>query len=147
MLVETFLPTPQDWDDVRVRMEVLVQRILVENIPALSSVKHRVEAHIKHQFSEEMTKKSTVINIGAIDANPASTAGVIEVMEKLHEYVPSVNGKLHKIICNGDQLSVERMMHAKPSRVWGCREADRLEGLIETAQEFHKEGIMLDVRM
>ena len=49
-------------------MFVLVQIILVENIPSLSSVKHRVEAHIKQLFSEEMTKKW--------DANSASTARV-----------------------------------------------------------------------
>ena len=92
-----------------------------------------------------MGTKSTVINIGAIDANPASTPGVIEVMEKLHEYVPKVEGGLHKLVCNGDQLSVERMTHAKKARCNGRTEEDRLQGLVETPQEFHKEGLMLQV--
>ncbi len=71
----SFLPTQQDWDDVRVRMEVIVQRVLVQIVPWLKSLRHRVSDHIEHEYSNDMAVRSNVVNIGAIDANPASTAG------------------------------------------------------------------------
>lgn len=143
----TFLPSPKDWDDVRKRMEVIVQRILVDNIPALQEVKATVIQHIAHDHSAEMTERSVIINLGAIDANPASTAGVIDVMTHLHQYVPAgaQEQSVRKVICNGDQLSVERMTHSKRGRIRGPGPRQRLEGLVETPQEFHKEGIMLQV--
>ena len=75
-----------------------------------------------------------------MEANPASTEGVIKIMMHLHKYVPTKENKLHTIPCNGDQLSVERMKSAKK-----CRLPDMLQGLLETPQEFHKEGVTLQV--
>ena len=88
---------------------------------------------------------SVIINLGAIHADPSSTAGTIDIMEHLHHYVPSVNEQIHKLICNGDQMSVERMTHAKRGRIRGIGETQRLGGLVEAPGEFHKEGIMLKV--
>ena len=34
-----FLPSPSDWDDAKHRMEILVQRIVVEHIPALKNIR------------------------------------------------------------------------------------------------------------
>ena len=104
-----------------------------------------MQQHIRHEFSDAMEEKSTIVNLGAVDANPATTIGVIQVMENLQNYVPVNDDKLHRIVCNGDQLSMERMTHARHSRVRGESQADRLEGLIETPQEFHKEGLMAQV--
>ena len=81
-----------------------------------------------------------------MEANPASTEGVIQIMAHLHKYVPTRGDRLHTIPCNGDQLSVERMGHAKKSRLPGATPSDMFAGLVETPQEFHKEGIMMQVR-
>ncbi len=85
---------------------IMVQRILVKHVPALASLKLKVVQHVQHRNSAEMAEESCVITIGAIDADPASTAGVITIMEELHHYVPANGAKCSPIICNGDQLSV-----------------------------------------
>ena len=140
-----YLPSLSDWDDAKDRMEILVQRTLVQHVPALQHIKNRVQQHIPHEYSDEMEEKSYIVNLGAVDANPSTTIGVIEVLQMLHQYVPTNDQKLHRIICNGDQLSMERRTHAKHSRIRGESMEDRLEGVIETPQEFHKEGLMAQV--
>ena len=144
---DTFLPGPDDWDAVRTRMEVIVQRILVKHITSLQELSHRVVRHIPHAETEAMCSKSTVVNLGVIEANPASTPGVISILHHLQQYVPfKDDGSLvRNLVCNGDQLSVERMTHAKRARVRGPTPQARLEGFVETPQEFHREGLMMQV--
>ena len=129
------------------RMEVIVQRILVKHITALQELSHRVVGHIPHAESEAMSTKSTVVNLGVIEANPASTPGVIEILNHLQQYVPFEDdgSVVRNIVCNGDQLSVERMTHAKRARIRGPSAKARLEGFVETPQEFHREGLMMQV--
>ena len=66
-------------------------------------------------------------------------------MEHLYQYVPIVNEKDQPILCSGDGLSVERMVHAHMSRTNGREHEHRLDGLVECPQEFHKEIILLQV--
>jgi len=84
-------------------------------------------------------------NIGVIDANPSSTAGVIEIMSQLHQYVPQKAQQLRVIPTHGDCMAVERMVDAKRARACDTTPANRLEGLEPTPQEFHHRGLMLQV--
>ena len=106
-------------------MVTIVERIVVEHVPALTGMTS--ETHLSHEHSVHMEEKSNVINLGSIDSNPSTTAGEIDVMDTRHKYVPKVGDKLHKLICNSDQMSVERMEHAKCGRIRGETEEDRLE--------------------
>jgi len=86
------------------------------------------------------------VNIGIIDANPSSTAGVIDVMCRLHEYVPQLHdGTLITVPTHGDCGAVERMVDAKRARVADLTSSDRLEGLEPVPQEFHHRGLMIQV--
>ena len=67
-------------------------------------------------------------------------------MEHLHSYVPQPNGEVLPILCSGDGLSIERMVHAKRARANGEIKRSQLQGLVETPQEFHKEILLLQVR-
>ena len=117
----------------------------MNNMVAVSELAKHVEWHIPHPHSQEMAQKTHVVNLGVVEANPASTAGVIDILTHLHRYVPVVENGIHVLPCNGDQLSVERMTHAKRARIRGHSQEFRLEGLLEAPQEFHKEGILLQV--
>ncbi len=142
-----FLPTHKDWEMLKYREVVLVQRILTAQIPALQELKGQVLSHIPHAHSDDMAKKSHVINLGTVEANPASTAGVIDIMNHLNAYVPcsSDGSHIHQLPVNGDQLSVERMTHAKRARALAGSQFDQFAGFVESPQEFHKEGILLQV--
>ena len=85
------------------------------------------------------------VNLGVIEANPASTPGAITIMEHLHTFVPSDNRGIHPIHCYGGGMSVERMVDAKGARAGGETSMNRLEKLIQCSQEFHKRGLLLKV--
>ena len=68
-------------------------------------------------------------------------------MGHLMRYVPVVGDKVLPILCSGDGLSVERMVHTHMARVNGETIEDRLDGLVESPQEFHKEIILLQVHI
>ena len=144
--LSSFLPTPSEWNNIKERMINIVERILTEHVPALQELKSMVLQHVPHEQSASMSRKSCVINLGTVSANPATTAGTIEIMSYLHKYVPKKeNGDVHPIVTNGDQMTVERMTHAKRGRVRAATAEHRLEGLVESIQEFHKEGLLLQV--
>jgi hypothetical protein len=142
----TFLPSTTDLALIRRRMVTLVSRILVRRMPALVELEAHVSWHIQHKYTKEMAMKSEVINLGVVDADPASNAGVTTIMEKLQETCPCLDDdKMLRIPCNGDQLSFERMSNLKRGRARCKTQATQLQGLVETTQEFHKEGLVMEV--
>ena len=85
------------------------------------------------------------VNLGVTEANPASTEGCITNMEKLHTCVPTVEEDVLPILCNGDATTIERIVAAQHARANGATPKDRMEGLVASPQEFHKEMILLGV--
>ena len=67
-----------DWHTVKGLMVHVIQNILVDNVPALSKTRHVLSKHLAHQMSTEMSMQSNVINLGALDANPSKTSGLIQ---------------------------------------------------------------------
>ncbi len=63
--------------------------------------------------------------------------------------VPGENGlvKLWSIPCHGDQLTIERITDSKRARAANKTAEERLEGLEQIPQEFHKRGILLQVHV
>ena len=84
-------------------------------------------------------------NIGIIDANPSSTAGVIDIMCQLNHFVPRQGEAVRVIATHGDCLAVERMVDAKRARACDITPLSRLEGLEPMPQEFHHRGVMMQV--
>jgi hypothetical protein len=84
------------------------------------------------------------VNLGVVDANPSSTEGTISIMQHLQTYCPETTEK-QPILCSGDGMSVERMIHAQRGRVNGLTKEERVECTPPAAQEFHKEILKLQV--
>lgn len=85
-------------------------------------------------------------NIGVLDENPSSTAGVINIIEQLHKYVPKkADGSPFKLITWGDGLSCERHVDAQNARANGADPFAKLQGLEPGPQEFHKRMILMQV--
>ncbi|XP_038069432.1 uncharacterized protein LOC119738598 [Patiria miniata] len=145
-LISSILPRPADYDELRKLMVSLVMRILVKYLPFMQSMKKHLPRP-KHQYSAEMTRKSEVVNLGVLEVNPATTAGVVRVMEHLHAYVPEPDGQLCPILCSGDGLSVDRMTRAKRASINKESKKQQLQGLVECPQESHKEKLLLQDTM
>ena len=65
---ELLLPSPQDEIDIRKNMSVLVACILKKYMPFFEKYGHGIERHIMHQYSEEMSRKSSVVSIHFISS-------------------------------------------------------------------------------
>ena len=61
--VQTFLPSVDDWEEVKARMAVLVERQLVLYVPELQILENDVCWHIEHEFSDESQKKSNIVSL------------------------------------------------------------------------------------
>ncbi len=131
-----FLPSPREVADLQDRMGIITQRILVHHLPVLKPLEAFVPTHICHQFSSAMREASKVINLGVLDADPSSTTRTIDIMANLQDYVPLVGDQVHRLPCNGDGLSVERIIHDQRAWVRGHTVLDRLGGLVPTPRNF-----------
>ena len=80
-------------------------------------------------------------NIGVMDENPSTVPGVIGILDRLHKYVPMLDGRVHTLITWGDGLSCERHVDAQNARANEPTPRDRLEG----PQDFHKRILLLQV--
>ncbi|XP_052217447.1 uncharacterized protein LOC127835183 [Dreissena polymorpha] len=142
--LKTFLPSDEDWKQLRSRMELIVARTLA----SILDLDIPVQQHLPHKYSTESAKKSEVVNLGVVKENPATCKGVIEIMKYLNRYTPrDVEGTPWPIICHGDQLSVERMIECRIAMSSSALPGDRLEGLIPRPQNFHKRIVLLQVTL
>ena len=85
------------------------------------------------------------INTGVIHENPASTTGVIKILEHIAQYVPNTNDASTGTVVSGDGMSVEKMLHAIRGRANGHTRADRMQWAWPCPQEFHKDILLLQV--
>ena len=101
-----FLPSPDDFEILRERMIVCVERMLVDIFPLL---RVKIKQHVEHEYSQEMSGKSEIVCLGTLDASPSSHEGVLKIMEWLQNYCPRNDQEIIPILCNGDGLSLDRM--------------------------------------
>ncbi len=92
-----------------------------------------------------------------------SNAGMVAIMEALHNYVP-VHSELievecqnsdeptvftkddfHYILMGGDQLTVARARSSKRIRSNSLRPLNRLEGLVPVCEDWHAKGCLISV--
>ncbi|WAR25131.1 hypothetical protein MAR_010835 [Mya arenaria] len=145
--IEKYLLNDKERHAVRERLVNMVQRILVGHLAAFRSVAHYPCTSFQHHFTRESSQKSEMFNIGVIDANPSSTAGVIEILDTLHNYVPQHEDQVHTLITWGDALSCERHLDAQNARANATTAVGKLQGLEPGAQEFHKRMLLMQDTM
>ncbi|CAG2248808.1 unnamed protein product [Mytilus edulis] len=142
--LHNFLPMDSDLERLHTRMGIRIQRIRKKHCAAFEVAD--VCMHMPHRYSKESSKKSEIVNLGVLKENPASCRGVIEIMKYLKQYIPlDPNAMPIPIICNGDQLSVERMVTGRLAMAVSEEAEDQLVGLIPRPQGFHKRCILLQV--
>ena len=80
-----------------------------------------------------------------IHENPASTTGVIKILEHIAQYVPNTNDASTGTVVSGDGMSVEKMLHAIRGPANSHTRADRMQWAWPCPQEFHKDILLLQV--
>lgn len=142
--VDSFIPNDKDFGSLRNRMEILVGRILVRHLDWFKMHFENISTpHILHGHSVETSQKSVLFNLGVFNENPSTTAGAIGIYEPLQQYIPSIHEEHYITVVYGDGPSCERGNDAQKARSNGLNLWERLEGLEPSAQEFHKELLLL----
>lgn len=57
-----FLPTPEDYNCLKRRMEVITCRVLVTHLAQLKELKSSIFWHVKHAHSDAMSHRSQVVS-------------------------------------------------------------------------------------
>jgi len=141
---DIFVPSSADLKNVKSRMEIIVGRIIARHLKWFKdNFSDCIIPHIIHDHSAESSNRSVLINLGVFDVDPSSTQGAITIYENLQRHVPSINGKPYTSAVFGDGLSCERGNDAHRARANGLNPWERLERCEPSAQEFHKEMLLL----
>ncbi|CAG2237709.1 unnamed protein product [Mytilus edulis] len=121
---EAFLPSKEDYTQLNQEYNILIQRVLVENIIELKECKE-------------------FIPLGILEKDENKTEEMIEIIEHLQQYTPKAHDKMMPLLMGGDGLSVERGEGAQRARADGISQEDRLEGFIWKSEDWHAHVISL----
>ena len=97
-----FLPTVHDVRAIQDNLVVLVSRIVCHNMKHLSFLSKVVPAHITHQYSEEMAKKSDVIVLDVLIKNETRNADMLEIMQAMQGYLGEDFPLDQRVLSGGD---------------------------------------------
>ena len=81
MNARVILPNTSDHVSRRERMVVIVGRILAAHMPDFQRCP--VVEHVRHTFSDEMSRSSETLSFGMLDCNPGSSEGGVKVNIKI----------------------------------------------------------------
>ncbi|KAH3790004.1 hypothetical protein DPMN_168197 [Dreissena polymorpha] len=88
-----------------------------------------------------------MFNIGVLEENPLTISGVVNMLDHLHNYVPT-DGEKRTHYCHlGRWVIVRAPCRRQNIRANAETPRDHLEGLEQAAQEFHKRIILLQASM
>ena len=106
---------------------------------------------------------SLKVPLGLTLKNPAKVADMVDILDELHQYVPSssittiedIPGQeegesirldcFHRILCYGDQLTVERIRGAQAVRLNSENGIMQLRGFIPAVTDWHAKVSFLGV--
>eukprot|EP00731_Ephydatia_muelleri_P021588 Em0014g179a len=87
--VNKFLPTAADSNALIQNFKVLMKRILVHYLPAVSHLAD-VNQHITHEWTAHMSMKSVVAPLGVYLKDENKLNEMVDILDQLHKYVPMV---------------------------------------------------------
>ena len=135
--VSAFLPTIHDIRAIQDNLVVLVSRIICQNIKHLSIISSVLPAHIQHQYSGEMAKKSEVIVLDVLMKNEAKNADMLDIMQTMQGYLGDNFPLEQRVLSGGDQLTCERQVGAKRHMMDGDTRKDRLDEFEIQTEDWH----------
>ena len=71
--------------------KVIIARVAIEHLPYFDRIKSIVPAHIIHEHSEEMAKKSHMSSNPIIDANENNYQDCVKILRHMERYVQRHN--------------------------------------------------------
>ena len=142
-----FLPSPEELQRIRDEFIMLFARSIVTYLKDFSIFRSSVHFHLPHDHSNEAVIKSSPVPLGIVEWNENKQTDMIEILKYVQRlYVPySSHSPAAYVQFSGDQLTAERSRNALKSLVDSSAAADRVEGIIPHAEDFHCSMNFLDL--
>lgn len=134
---DSFLPTSEDIRKVKANLIILVSRILTQYLSELTPAAKVIVKHIKHVYSEEMSKKSEVFVLDILHKNETKNKDMVDIMKTLQGYLGEEYSADRPVLSGGDQLTCERQLGAQRHMMCGNTAEERLELLEPVVEDWH----------
>ena len=142
---KSFLPSSADVQAVKDNLVILVSRILTNYIKDLSPLSKSVPQHIKHKYTQELSKQSDVVVLDVLTKNEICRADMVQIMKSMQAYLGNEYPPANKIASGGDQLTSERQIGSQRHHMNGDTPQDRLELLEPQTEDWHCMVCLLTV--
>lgn len=140
-----FLPTCDDVQSVKSNLVIIVSRVLTQYISALAPMHKSIEAHIKHKYSSEMSKKSDVVVLDVLMKDETKHSDMISIMETMQNYLGKDYDEKRRVLSGGDLLTCERQQGSQKHMMCGNTPRERLEILEPVSEDCHCLVTLLEV--
>ena len=140
-----FLPNQTDVAACKGNLVRIVSRTLTRYIKGLSKFSRVVPKHILHQYSQNMSVKSDVFAIDVLMKNEARHKDMIDILSTYQGYLGAEYDSERRVLCGGDQLTVERQVGAQRHMMCGNTLVDRLGILEPVSEDWHCLVCLLSV--
>ena len=88
--MEIFIPNNDELNEYRETCKILIARVLMEFLDCFRFLKSVIPDHIPHRFSDEMSKKSTVISMPIIFHSEIEYGEVAQILRTLEMWIEQI---------------------------------------------------------
>ena len=134
---QSFLPSSHDIQQVKQNLIVMVSRVLTKYMKAFSSLSKCVPQHIRHRYTQHMSKKADVRVIDVLMKNEVRHSDMVDIMRSMQGYLGDGYPSHHRVASGGDHLTCKRQIGAQRHLMDGDSPAARLQLLEPHAEDWH----------
>lgn len=132
------LPGSEEQAHIRREFIVLGSRLLTQHFDVFKPLSKVVVNNIPHDYSEEMSARSTEYPLGLLFKNENQTGDLVDVLHHLQkEYVPQGPHGLERVLVGGDRLTEGNCRNLQWAFANGATAEDRLDGLGFQFHDWH----------
>ena len=140
-----FLPSETDVQLVKGNLVVVVSRLLTHYIKALSPLSKSVPQHIKHCYSQQMSRRSEVVVLDVLLKNETCHSDMVDIMQSMQAYLGDNYPASQRVASGGDYLTCEHQLGSQRHLMDGDTPQDRLQLLEPQSEDWHCLLAMLTV--
>ncbi|XP_063046921.1 uncharacterized protein LOC134440748 isoform X2 [Engraulis encrasicolus] len=140
------LPSRSTQVFLRRELTVLATRMLAKHMPVFESFQDTVVHHIPHEYSSEMSKRSTDFPLGLLFKDENKKGDLLEVLRLIQqEYMPKDPAGAQHLLIGGDRLTEANCRNTQWQFADAYDEKKRMEGMHFKFEDWHAIRVMFEI--